>query len=424
MIFAGLCSALPAGREFATTFMQNFGGDGRDIRFLIEVAALPTSQGSTKVKVTAMGEVYEKEINPGKSVSFKLPDSVEIKGSKRSHQTVLVEASQDVTVMSLNFKQYTADTSVVYPIKDWGTEYIIFTPSSSQKGDTFKEFSITNHKEPNTVEVFLQGSVSFQGKYYRRGSKMTIKLEAFESVQIQSQDKLSGTKVVSRLPVAVSSGHSCVQEYTSCNHVYEQLLPVNSWGKEFIIAPLPYHYVFTSSHDSVFVQASQPTKITMNVNGKVTTHTMFAGQTLELNSKWPNAMYLTSDKGIQVLFLFNGGPKYTIDSFDPFLMTILPTNHFSTSYSLQGQGDFQNNIIVVAQNKDLGGIKIDPKPQSSNINWQKVDGTDFSWAEMYYSTGANFYQISHPNSPFGVYSFGVARFNGYGSPASADQAGN
>ncbi|XP_070702956.1 IgGFc-binding protein-like [Pempheris klunzingeri] len=420
---SGLCSALPAGREFATSFMYNLGSNGRDTRFLVEVAALPTSQGSTKVKVTAVGEVYEREIKPGMSESFKLPDRVEMTGSKKSHQAVLIEASQDVTVMSLNYKKYTADTSVIYPVKDWGTEYMIFTPSSSSPSpESFKEFSLTNHKEPNSVEIFLQGSVRFEGKYYRRGSKMTIKLEPFETAQIQSQDNLSGTKVISRLPVAVSSGHVCVQKYTSCNHVYEQLLPVNSWGKEFIIAPLPYHDILTYLHDSVYVQASEPTKIILNVDGKVQSYPMFAGQTLELYSNWPHAIYLTSDKGIQVLFEFNGGPVDTQEYFDPFLMTILPTNYFSTSYSLEGQGDFSNNIIVVARNKDLDGIKIDQKPQPSNLMWRKVDGTDFSWAEMYYSTGANFYQISHPTSPFGVYSFGVLYANGYGSPAAADPA--
>lgn len=402
--------------------MQNFGSDGSDTRFLVEVAALSSSNGNTKVKVTAMGKTYEKEIKPGNSESFKLPNSVEMTSSKKSSQTVLIEASQDVTVMSLNYKQYTADTSVVYPVKDWGTEYFIYTPSSSLS-DTFKEFSITNYKEPNTIEILLQGSVRFQGKYYRRGSKMTVKLKPFETLQIQSQDNLSGTKVVSQLPVAVSSGHSCAQKYTSCNHVYEQLLPVNSWGKEFIIAPLPYHSILTSLHDSVFVQASQPTNITMNVNGKVQTYPMFAGQTLELYSHWPYAMYLTSDKGIQVLFEFNGGPEDVLEYFDPFLMTILPTSYFSTSYSLEGQGDFYNNIIVVARNKDLDGFKIDSKPQSANFTWQKVEGTDFSWAEMYYSTGASFYEISHPESPFGLYSYGVSYANGYGSPASADAAG-
>lgn len=187
--------------------MQNLGSDV-EARFLVEVAALTTSKGSTKVKVTAMGQVYEREIDPGKSASFKLPDTVEMKGSMKSSQSVLIEASQDVTVMSLNFKKYTADTSVVYPVRDWGTEYIVFTPTSSQR-DTYKEFSITNHKEPNSVDFFLPGSVQFQGKYYRRGSKMTIKLEPFETVQIQSLDNLKGTKVNSqdKLLSSTPSGH-------------------------------------------------------------------------------------------------------------------------------------------------------------------------------------------------------------------------
>ncbi|KAI4817687.1 hypothetical protein KUCAC02_011070 [Chaenocephalus aceratus] len=133
-------------------------------------------------------------------------------------------------------------------------------------------------------------------------------------------------------------------------------------------------------------------------------------------------MYLKSDKGVRVLFEFNGGPDDVVQSVDPILMTILPTSHFSTSYSLEGQGDFYNYIIVVAQNKHLDGIKMDPQPQTTTFNWRKVDGTDYSWAEMYYSTGANFYQMSYPDSPFGLYSYGVANANGYGSPAAANPA--
>lgn len=402
--------------------MRNHGNDDRDIHFFVEVATLPSSQGRTKVKVTAANVVSEREIDPGKSFSFSLPAAVEMKGSMRSRQAVLVEASQDVAVMSLNYKKYTADTSVVYPVQDWGTEYIIFTPSSSHTG-VFKEFSITNYKEKNTVEIFLQGSVRFEGKKYSRGNKLTLKLEPFETVQILSEDNLSGSKVVSRLPVAVSSGHSCFQKYTSCNHVYEQLLPVNSWGKDFIIAPLPYHKSYSRSYDSVFVQASKPTKITTNIDGKVKTYSMFAGQTLELHSKWPYPIHLTSEKGVQVMFEFNGGSEQTSQSYDPFLMTILPKDHFSTSYSLQGQVGFYNYLIVVARNKDVNTITMDPKPLSATFNWNKVDGTDYSWAEFIYSIGSNLHHISHPNSPFGVYSFGIAYANGYGSPASADAAG-
>ncbi|CAB1443365.1 unnamed protein product [Pleuronectes platessa] len=142
LVVIGLCSALPAGREFATSFMQNLGCDGKETRFSVEVAALPFSQGRTTVRVTAEGEVKVEEIEPGNSFSFKLPTSVDMKGSKKSNQTVLSEASQDVSVTSLNFKQYTADTSVVYPVKDWGTEYYTFTPTGDHISHPSSPFGV------------------------------------------------------------------------------------------------------------------------------------------------------------------------------------------------------------------------------------------------------------------------------------------
>ncbi|CAL8294929.1 unnamed protein product [Merluccius merluccius] len=306
----GLSSALPTGREFATAFMQNLYGDS-DARFMIEVSAPPSTKGSTKVKVSAMGQVFEKDVDPGKGVSFTLPDSVEMQGSTRFNKTVVIEASQDVTVLSFNFKQDTADTSVVYPLQEWGTEYYIFTPPSYVSG-TYKEFSITNHKEHNFAEVRLRGSGFF----------------------------------------------------------------------------------------------------------------LYAGLTVELYSQWPNSIYLTSDKGIQVLFEFNGGPVDVQQSFDPFLMSILPTNQYSKSYSLEGQQDFSNSVILVAKDNDLKDVQLDMNPLPASMEWHKVDGSDYFWAELNYSTGASSNQISHPTSPIGVYSFGVAVANGGYAGAMCGLCGN
>ncbi|XP_062342475.1 IgGFc-binding protein-like [Osmerus eperlanus] len=388
-------------------------------RFVIEVSALPSSHGSTNVKVTALGQVYQKSVDPGQGVAFQLPNGVEMKGSWNNLPTILIEASQEVTVLSLNYKEDTADTSVVYPVQEWGTEYYIFTPKGTPL-ETFKEFSITNHKNQNSVEIYLKANVRFHRRLYRAGSKLTFTLEPFESIQIQSSDDLTGCRVVSKQPVAVSTGHTCTFKFTSCDHVYEQLLPVNSWGKEFIIAPLPYHD-HPNRYDSVFIQASQATNVQVNNGGKAMTLPMLPGQKIELFSQWPNPIHLTADKGIQVLFEFNGGPDSTYPSYDPFLMTVLPTSSFSTSYSLEGQADFTNMAVIIARSQDLGGLTLDQAPMPSDISWKQVGGSEYSWAEISYGSGAGFHQIVHPNSPFGVYSIGVVAATGYGSPASASQ---
>lgn len=60
-----VCSAGPAGKEFATAFMQNYFEDHKCLSFKIEVVAPPTSLHPTKVQVTALGKVYEKTVDPG-----------------------------------------------------------------------------------------------------------------------------------------------------------------------------------------------------------------------------------------------------------------------------------------------------------------------------------------------------------------------
>ena len=62
---------------------------------------------------------------------------------------------------AFNYKLYTADTSVIYPVSEWGTDYYIFTPSATPLG-TFKEFSISNGKEKNRVEVVPSDLLFYQ----------------------------------------------------------------------------------------------------------------------------------------------------------------------------------------------------------------------------------------------------------------------
>ncbi|KAM4735256.1 IgGFc-binding protein [Anableps anableps] len=179
--------------------------------------------------------------------------------SEKSHKTVQVEASADVSVTSFNYKMFTADTSVIYPTTEWGKEYFIFTPPSGPKGSR-KEFAVTNGKDKNQVEIFPEASINFKGHIFRKGYKFVIDLEPYESVQLQSNGDLSGSRVSAQHPVAVFSGHTCTSLFSKCNHVYEQLLPVSSWGTSFILPGLS----FQKTYDSVYMQASQATQVSIN----------------------------------------------------------------------------------------------------------------------------------------------------------------
>lgn len=392
------------------------------MRFIVDVTSPPSSLLSTKVKVTALGQVFETTLQPGSGKSFQLPDGVEISGTTRTFQTVQVEADQDILVSSLNYKPDTADTSVIYPVQQWGTEYYIYTPQMGPP-DQYKEFSIANQGILNTVEIQFNGMVTWEGQQYSQGSKLVFDLQPFESVQIQSKEDLTGSKISANQPVAVFTGHSCTWYFTDCNHVYEQLLPVSSWGKEFVVATLAYTKP-SSRFDTVIIQASENTEIQItSQDGTASPKQIVAGETLFINLPYPNSLHFTTDKGVQVLYEFNGGINQNGETNDPFLITVLPTDRFSTSYTMDSQVGFNNEALIIAQTNNLGKLTLDNNQLPNNIQWTQAGKSKYSWAQISYGEGTGFHQASHPDSPFALYSFGVSKDNGYGSPAPGNPPG-
>ncbi|KAK5892520.1 hypothetical protein CesoFtcFv8_012890 [Champsocephalus esox] len=409
-----------AGREFALSFMLNYAPNYDSPHYQLYITAIRANAKVT-VKVPPLNFKQEKTLNAGERVTISLPTGVEMHGSKRSPNTVRIEASADVSVTSINSKQYTADTSVVYPTTEWGTEYFIFTPASSSYG-SYKEFSVTNGKESNKLEIFPRGTIRFEGRVYGSGSRMVVDLQPYESVQLQSVHELSGTRVASQHPVAVVTGHTCTWRFAKCNHVYEQLLPVSRWGSSFIVPPL----TFQSKFDSVFLQASQPTQATVHHGNNKKVFTLVRGQTVEIHSSNPETLSIQADHGIQVLMLFNGVTRSWLLCYDPFLMAILSNDHFCSSYSLEALEGFENKALIVARTSAMSELRIDGKNLPRNVEWKKVTGTDFSWVEMSYQQipGNNKHTVSSSGSRFALYSIGVSQMNGYGTQGQCIQPGS
>jgi hypothetical protein len=75
-----------------------------------------------------------------------------------------------------------------------------------------------------------------------------VRLAAHEVLTVQAgfgpltalQRDLTGTEVRSTMPVAVFSSHQCARSpegVPACDHLEEQVLPVGTWGRGFVLAP-------------------------------------------------------------------------------------------------------------------------------------------------------------------------------------------
>ncbi|TFJ95920.1 molecular chaperone DnaJ [Platysternon megacephalum] len=396
------------GREFVTAFMQNGLQQtlNSDFRLLITGYA-PATLITISIKKPALRVPVQ--VNAGQTATVIIPPHAEMVGAKIFDNTVVVRADNDVSVLSLNSKPNSADTTPVYPVQSLGTEYYIVTPTMGT--DRYGEVAIVAWEGPTTVDVHLKGAVIFQGKTHLGGSRLTIKLEANQAVQLQSPGDISGTKIISQKPVAVYVGHTCVTRSNQCDHVSEQLLPVSSWGTTFIVPPVS----FEMQSDIIYVSTSQATEVEVQVGMIKRSMGLLAENTVQYKIPSSNALYFSASAGIQVIFFCDGGTKGNI-RYDPFFMAIPAISSYCQSYHIYGHNEFENYALIIAKTSESAGVTVDRRPLR-NVLWRPVPGTEYSWAEYSLGKGFQVRNVEHASSPFGLLSVGIGNQKAYGSPA-------
>ncbi|XP_075697037.1 IgGFc-binding protein-like [Rhinoderma darwinii] len=407
-LFCDIGRASMVGTEFITTFMQNglpnLSNQNKDIR-------ISGTEDNTNVTIEVFGSYY-KNITVGSktTVSVTLPESAEIRGSVSFKNTVRVTSDKPITVLSLNSRYRSAETTVVYPSSELGTEYYIITPKTGSSGSS-KVFSVIASTEEALVNIYTKGSIQFAGKRYAANSDFTVNLPRFNGIQMLSSDDLSGTRVTSTKPVAVLSGHTCAQKNTQCNHVSEQLQPVSSWGTNFLVPPLS----FQQNPDVVYVTAAGKTEVNYYFNTTQKKENMVAGQVLEIDiSKIP--LKIDASDPVQVTY-FNTGGRGKRFEYDPFLMNIEGIENYCSSYYLYGQRSIDNYAGIVAETSSTADITFDGRPLY-NVKWTEIPGTIYSWTEYNYGNSLTSHRVEHPNKKFGLQSMGIGSTFSYGSPGT------
>ncbi|XP_040269674.1 IgGFc-binding protein-like [Bufo bufo] len=408
-LFCDIGTASLVGTQFITTFPQcgipNFSSPKKEIR-------ISGTQDNTNVTIEVIGGSYLKTIPVGSkiTISVVLPESAEIRGNVKFTNTVNITSNYPITVLAFNSRYRSAETSLVYPNSELGTEHFLVTPKTGPPG-SFKIFSVTASTEETSVEIHTKGSVEVDGQRKAANSVFTVILPPFHGIQMLSSDDLSGSQVISKHPVVVLSGHTCAQKNTRCNYVYEQLSPVSSWGANFLVVPLS----FQQNADLVYVIAAGKTEVNYFFNTTQKKETMVAGQVLEIElSNIP--LKIEASDGVQVTFFNTGGRAWRFE-YGPFLMNIVDLDSYCNSYYLYGQRGTDNYAIFIAESSSTADIRFDGRPLY-NPQWTEIPGTSFSYFEFKYGNSLTSHKVNHPSKKFGLLSVGIGSTFSYGSPAT------
>ncbi|XP_074710546.1 IgGFc-binding protein-like [Strix uralensis] len=399
------------GEDFVVAFMQNGLQQTLNSDFKLLITGYSPFTSVT-ISMKKPGLRMAVQVTTGQTILVKIPPQAEMVGSKTFDNTVVVRANNAISLVMVNEKPTSVDSTVVYPVHSWGTEYHVVTPNVGT--DRYGEFVVAAWDEPTTVDVHLKATVTYQGQSYPRGSVLPIRLEPFQAAQLQSPSDMSGTRIVAQKPVAVFTGHTCLARFTHCDHLAEQLQPVASWGTTFIVPPLP----FETQSDIIYVSTSQPTRVESQHGVTKTVRELRPSRSTLYGLQALNTLYLSANAGIQVIFFADGGNKDAV-SYDPFFMTIPDVSSYCHSYNIFALDGYDNYALLIAKTSETSGMMLNKTPLR-NVAWKPVPGTDYSWAGQSLGTQFAVHTVEHKTSPFGLLNVGIREQKAYGSAAVCD----
>lgn len=402
------------GTEFWLCFMRNF-RDGQTQNRIgkqdqLRLQLFLTSSKDANARIMIDGLEYDQtvRINANTVVNIQLPSRAMLSSTQQTERlAVLVTADVPISVYGLNSRHQTTDTYMGLPKDALGTEYRAMAYEKLSQ-ELLSQIAIIATEDG--TEVKITPSTATQ-KNNPAGKTFSIRLRKGDvyvipaKYEVTGKSDLTGTLMESNKPIAVFSGHQCAYvpiSIEACNHLIEQLPPINSWGKHFYLGMLKqrsryaYRVLASENNTRVFEDARLVAVLR-------------AGQHHESSSVRTH-IQLTADKPILVA-QYSHGFKNGDSVGDPMMILVSPTQQFLKEYRFATpiSGDWHHYINIVTPTGAITDIR---------LNGRRLDTTMFTrLGESRYSIG----QISVPygthvlrgSEPLGLYSYGF----GYGADA-------
>ncbi|XP_060756261.1 IgGFc-binding protein-like isoform X2 [Neoarius graeffei] len=360
ILYATVVSGCPIGQEFITAFMPNHISNRGKAQLRLSITA-QESLATVTVKIKELNYKKSLTIKKGSTKYVTLPDEAEIYEDGVSAKTVLISSNTDISVVSSHIKKFSGDSSVIFPSHQLGKSYVAFTP---EEGSFDTIVAIINGKEDNTINILAYSDLQLKSKVHlKRGVKMPIRLAPYQVYLLRSGKTLTGTRIESQFPVAVLAGHECLKLFKTCEHVYEQLVPIDSLSDEYLV---PVMHPLHACKDTVHVVATEDkTDVTVSHGLSLQHKSLSSGELLNVLIKLPTV--IQSNKKIMVMYSSSNVP------YDEFLTNIIPVSQMSKSWTVYPLHKYKNFAVVVSElgtsTSAFGFLKWNVFPGNKKYTW-------------------------------------------------------
>ncbi|MBL8003199.1 MAG: IgGFc-binding protein [Flavobacteriales bacterium] len=316
--FTGLKAQTFDGDRFWIGFMQNY--DGLLVAHRVDVCGPVGTKGTIRSSAYGINESYI--IGPsGCHTSFP-PIPASQTSESVGQLSLEVEADRSVTVYAGSMASSSWDMVRVLPESQLGTDHLVMAYNGvTSLNGLCSELLVIGTEDSTLVEITPTAN-TVGGEFF--GSPFTTWLgrgETFLVKALSSNDDLSGSRVRVLNPgpcrrIAVLAGSICSKVPISCNacdHLFEQMPPVNAWGTSHTVMPMAgsplYTYRVLASEDSTQLW----------IDGVVQPIIM-TGQPREWNDQ-AQAHCIASDKPVLVAQYLQGQGCSGVDSDPSFVLS-------------------------------------------------------------------------------------------------------
>ena len=357
-------------------------------------------------------------LGPGETHQFNLvnpaPDGVSalrVGGAYRVESDIPIIAYQHSPLGA----QATNDASMLLPEHALRSNHVVASYANSLTGDYPSYFNVIAAEDDTTVNWTPRANTAAGAGVPAVNADATgeVVLNRFDLLQVRVTDKnhdISGTYVTGNgKKIWVVGATECVNVpsgVTWCDHIEEQMIPLDYWGETYVGAHSPdrgneqHFWRIYAGADNVMISTDpvQPgTPFTLMGAGDYIDLTVPNGTSFVINGDGPFMP-------VQYLGSQNGGAS----TGDPSMYQMVPVEQFLKSYAFVTGTNYPQHFVQII--RESGGADV-------VVDGQTVDGYyqvgDYEVSDFSISEGSHF---ATSDDAFGIVGIGYSQATSYGYP--------